>query len=346
MNRLLFLSASLALLLLAGCAPKVSHRELLEGISKEVITVLYQEAATQASQLAVSAEDYQNNPSPQNLATLGVKWKEAAIAWQRTEPFRLGPATDLWLSNKIGYQNIRPATVDANVAKIGTPAEVKLSAVGASGKGLFAMGYLLFQSGGSPKIPSAKGCRYLTLAGRDAAGLTQQLVEAWIPSGKDYSKTFIAGGQDSLNKMTNGIIESIERLKEKRIARLLGREAVWGDDTETPSKTDPAMILDGEILAAPLQGIDRLFQSEGKNGPSLLTVYIRQTGSSAEADFLAQLKHCILLTKALPTPLNSPTTRPVLEADYAEIKKLVGISKSSLISALGVTLTFNSNDGD
>jgi len=351
MNRNLAAAALLPLLSLVliftGCQPKVTQAELLNGISRDIIYPLYQDAADQAAELAKDADSYQKEPTPDKLALLGKAWKNAAMAWQRTEPYRLGPATDLWLSNKIGYQNIRVATIEGNAAKVGTPEELKLSAVGASGKGLFAVGYLLFQPGGAPKTPTAQQRVYAAQACADTALLTAQLADAWSPTGKNYAKTFADGGQGSLNKMINGMIESIERLKEKRLARLLGREAVWGDDTDVPSKTDPSMTLDGDILAAPLEGAEALFsKSSAPHEPSLLMTYLNQTGSQIGLEFQLQIHRCIEMTKTLPAPLNAPSSRPALDADYLEVKKLVGLAKSSLISSLGVTLTFNSNDGD
>lgn len=341
--------AALAVLLLStGCQNRVTQEQLLQGTARDVITPLYEEAAAETLKLSGAAETCREKPTPENLQLLRSQWKKAAVAWQRTEPFRLGPATDLWLSNKIGYQNIRPATIDANVAKVGTPDETKLSAAGASAKGLFAIEYLLFQPNGTPKTPSEKDHRYLAAAALDASLLTRQLADAWSSSGKNYSQTFSSGGQASLNKLLNGMIESIERLKEKRIARLLGREVVWGDDSDTPPKKEASIALDGEILAAPLEGIERLLSAPSSTGEkkNLFLAYLQQTGSPIGPDYFNQTKKCIGLTRALPTPLEAAASRPALENDYAEVKKLVALSKSSLISALGVTLTFNSNDGD
>lgn len=349
MKKSFLLPAAVTLLALsAGCQNKVTQEQLLQGTARDIIAPLYEEAAAETLQLSQTAAIWSEKPTPENLQLVRSQWKKAAVAWQRTEPFRLGPATDLWLSNKIGYQNIRPATIDANAAKVGTPGETKLSAVGASAKGLFAIEYLLFQPDGTPKNPSENDRRYLSAAALDASLLTRQLADAWNSSGKNYSLTFSSGGQASLNKLLNGMIESIERLKEKRLARLLGREAVWGDDSDAPSKKEPSIALDGEILAAPLEGIERLLSAPPSTGgkTNLFLAYLQQTGSKIGPDYLNQVKKCIGLTRGLPLPLEAAGSRPALETDYAEVKKLVALSKSSLISALGVTLTFNSNDGD
>jgi predicted lipoprotein len=162
-------------------------------------------------------------------------------------------------------------------------------------------------------------------------------------AGQGFAATFAGGGQLSINTLVSQMVESVETLCESRLSTVLWMEKVKrlnaGDVEGWSSHTSTHLAL------SLLVGTDRLYVG-GKSGG--LADIVSGVAPDIDRRVRARFEAAIRSMRGLGAPLEAVVRndRAKLEAAVQAVKELEIALKADLASALGVTLTFTSTDGD
>jgi predicted lipoprotein len=157
----------------------------------------------------------------------------------------------------------------------------------------------------------------------------------------NFPDTFAAGGQNSVNLLVNQLIATLEINLSLPLNFLLSpafaNRAVHG---QVHSSTDALMGM-----KATLDGLHRFYL--GEVGPGL-DDYVRNVNPGLSRRLEAQFQATISAWAALDQPLETmAVTEPArLKAAWEQTHKLETLLRVDLVSTMGVTIMFNSYDGD
>jgi predicted lipoprotein len=146
-----------------------------------------------------------------------------------------------------------------------------------------------------------------------------------------------------LSILVNQMIGSIEGLAAHRLEHVLELDKLH---RLTPKEVEGwPSGLSHELALAQLVGNERLYRGGTSGGLALLT---RATAPAIEERVSERYAAALEAVRALPGPLERivATDRAKLGAAAAATKALERALKIDLASALGVTITFQTGDGD
>lgn len=348
--------------LLVACRqpPTFDRSAMLENITQQLILPAHQNFVATLANLEATVIAFDETPNLATLAAVQEAWLAANLSRMAILPFRLGPIDDSLLHNRLDNRPPRLAFIEEElIGGTETLTSDYLDSVGSSSVGLAAMEYLLFDpAGGNPTIlanytthPQSGRHRELLLAlAQNLHQKGQQLAQVWA----DYAQPFIEADMDngevqgSMNMLVNQMIADIEEIIATRLGKPSGQRsngAIRPDLVEAAySQASLPRIL------ATLEGEQAAFN--GGDGPGfddylnyLEATYQDEPLSSA---INAQFERSLTALQAINGPLEQAVAQdlPHVEAAMAEIEKLLLLLKVDMTNQLGVTLTFNDNDGD
>lgn len=322
---------------------------MLEDLAREVIIPAYSDFAARCIELVTASESFSKDPGTNSLDAAQAAWSAAMLAWRPAQVVRCGPLLDQDLLSRIHFWPIRRQSVEKVLADKAPITNAYIRRLGAPAVGLCAMEFLLFdlKGGNSAVLATFLGPQserrkiYLRALAADLAGNAERVVTAWSsPDG--YKVNFVAGGQDSVNLVVNDMLQAIEIAAEERLKYAL--------DLQESKLLRPVFIqgaaagISQRSIAQVLRGAHRLY-SGGAFG---LVAQLRQIKSPLADRIEARFQSALKAVDGIGAPLEKALQkdRAVVSRAYDECKKLEIALKVELVSALGVTLTFNSTDGD
>lgn len=362
------MAARLVLLILAGgnaapqfaTAQSVTKDELLRNIVREVIVPGYQELATRSHALTVALEDFSKAPTRESLDQSRKAWVAASLASRKIQWLQTGPVADRESVASFYYAKVLPARMEDVLNSSRRIDDAYLGELGATAKGMFALEHLLFGRKADPaaetnaasasvlelfsRAESPRRRQYVLALAHDLEAMASQLAKDWT-AGDDQSAEakFIAGGQESLNRVVNHLAQLVELVAEQRINFVLQLPepiARQFDRVEgSPSDTSQ------QSAAALLQGTQRLYRGTEGRG---LEAYLKQLNAPLAERARGLFETAIGAVQAVGAPLEEvvQNKRPLVEDAYEKTRALEVACKTDLASALGVTITFSSGDGD
>ncbi len=366
-----------AVLLLAACAGNTAvptatvtagdgfdRRALLENTTTQVILPAHEAFVQALAELETAVAAFTADPNPATLTAVQTAWQAASLGRMALLPFRLGPIDDSLLHNRMDNRPPRTEFIDGTILA-GEQAITSeyLDSVGSSSVGLGAMEYLLFDPAqGETAVleafvsgEDAERRRALLLA--LAQNLHQRGVELariWAADGDNYAQAFIAADMDggelqgSLNMLVNQMIGDVEDIISSRLGKPSGQRSngmIRPDLVEAPySQTSLPRII------ATVEGLQTAFNGGDGSG---LDDYLDFLGAEYEAGPLSgainvQFATALAALGAIDEPLETAVQNdlPQVETAIEALQTLLVLLKVDLSNQLGVTLTFNDNDGD
>jgi predicted lipoprotein len=237
--------------------------------------------------------------------------------------------------------------------------------LGAAATGLFALEYLLFdqtnmvrhkQGQPVPGIPrpqpawellnSADGPRrraYLHAVAELLTRRAREVEDAWKPSGGNAVGKFMAGGQDSLDKLINRLLGNSERALQEGLTQQIELR-----EFKTFQPEDARAMSSGSshrAVVAVMRGVKRHF--DGGDGIGV-DDYLRTLDPALADTMRNHFETTLKLAEAIPAAVEEAvkTNRAPVQATVDACRKLEIALKTDVVSKLGVTLTFVSTDGD
>lgn len=309
-------------------------------------------------------QQYADAPDETTLGAAKESWQRAMTWWSRVELFQFGPlASKSESAGKDMYEGqglrdfiyawpttsrcrIEEQLVSENYASRG------MSGVLISGRGLFALEYLLYYPGSDTECVAASstGTQWATLSSAelqqrkrnyavalasDSLEQISKLRELWAADGENFTATFVdAGGmypdeQEVMKVLAWALIYVEREVKDWK----LGIPAGYTLNHPVTLAESPYAGLGTDALRANLEGFRSLFQGCGEDGEGL-----------GFDDWLSAVDHPELASEmveamnaaraaALDFPPIAQATPEQLEALYQKVRALTSLLKSDFFGA-------------
>jgi predicted lipoprotein len=344
-----------------GCAGEGAgdtRRELLVRWSTGLIVPLYAQFDERAQVLATSVEALCSAPSDATLEAARTAWTQAREPFKRAEVFAFGPYSrpEFRIGPKLDSWPARPANVEEWIAS-GDPVDpATLATLGVWHKGLPVVEYFLYAPDASSmsELGDAHRCEYLRSTAAELVSRAHELHMAWAPEGGDFAEQLSGAGRtssawrtlrDAFGEVVNRMGFTIENVRRDKLGGPLGEATGTVEPNAAESRFSGRSIRD---IQDNLAGIEALYFGDPASGLPGVATYAAERGQSFDDRFRSGLGAARAALDAVDVPLTEAvTTEPerVREAS-AKLGELQSLIQVDLISALGLSLSFNDNDGD
>lgn len=361
-HRLPWLAVPLALFLVARCASaaetRVTKEAILQSIVTSVILPAHADFAARARELATATDALAATPTLETLTAARQACAATLLAWKRVSCVQHGPLEELDLFNKFNFWPSRPNSIQGALDSARPIDDAFIAEQGVTVVSLYSLEYLLFSSGSpagiAAKVDSANSLKtFAGEAGIRRRALTRAVAKqisvwaslldhAWAPTGGNYAMKWVAAGQVSVGLLVNNLVATVERSAVVRLDSVLSfsgapQDIHWFEGA-------PSGNTISNIVTA-LTTVRRLYDG----GPGAgFDDQLKQMDSSLPARLDAQFEKTFASLAAIGMPLEEALVKKksAIEAARDQCRALEILLKVDLVSALGVTLTFTSGDGD
>ena len=347
------------LLLLAACdnAPvnpgdEFDRKELLTGTWEELIIPAFSRLDSLHGPLLSAVEAFAAQPDETTLSAAKLAWEQLAFAWQRTLPYNFGPAETSFgtFQEDFGTFPVDTALLEQYLAA----GDTSFANFDRDTRGLYGLEYLLF--GGelgevAGEFTGAEGERrrqYLLAAARAFSAATEKQLQDWTA----YRESFLANsGTDagsSVSALYNGLVASYEMLKNFKVGLPAGvRPGQTGPDASLAEAHFSG--LSGQLAREHFTVVEAIWR--GPSGKPGFEEYLQSVagGPDLVASTHTQMATVVAAFDALGNAsLESllATNPAAVEALHTELQKLTRYLKSDMSSLLGISITYDSGDGD
>lgn len=354
--------APLCFLCALGCASEGAgdtRRALLESWSTGLIVPLYADFVARSQALATSLDALCAAPAQPALDAARTSWSDARVPLKRAELFNFGPYSrpEFRIGPEIDSWPARPDDVEELLASSDAVDPARLSAAGVYRKGMPVIEYLLYPPGADPleQLADARRCEYLESVGVELVARASELHMAWAPEGGDFAGQLSGAGRtstafrslrDAFSEIVNRMGFTVENIRGDKLGGPLGA-TVGGTPQPQVAESRFSGRSVGDILDN-LSGIETLyFGDPSRNVPGVNT-YAAERGRNFDAQFSAALSASREALQAIDVPLTEAVVSQSerVQAASDRLGELQSLLQVDLIGALGLTLSFNDNDGD
>ncbi|MDZ7695200.1 MAG: imelysin family protein [Balneolaceae bacterium] len=369
--RIILLSvATCSLLWLSSCTSDSQSNEgsnfdrpaMLSNYASNAIVPAYVNLQQQVNQLQSATSTFASDPDEANLNALQNQLKAARLAWQDANIFQFGPAESVTLRSALNIYPPDSAKIESNIDS----GDYTLGSIdNQAAAGFPTVGYLVHGLGEtSQKIisfytDSSDASARITYL-QDNISFMKQGIDAtaneWQASGDNYIAMFTSeenAGTDvgsSMSILINTMVQHYERfLRDGKIGIPAG---VRSAGVPRPSATEA--YYGGyslELAIANLEAIKRIFRGTGLNGTDGLGIEENlqaQGAGDLSNEIITEIDQAIAALEELNDPLAeqiNTNNEPVLAA-FQEMQDIVTLLKADMTSVLGITITYQDNDGD
>jgi predicted lipoprotein len=338
--------------------PDAAQRRLLQHLANRVLLPLTEDFATAAEKLSDTTQAFCRGKS--DLQSVRSAWRETQSAWQPLEMLQIGPTIERRSQRHVNFWPVRPKLLEPLLAETKPLEPAMLETLGAAGKGLPALEYLLFAEGtanSAQKKTSAKThcnvLQALSIQIKDEAlglatdwrkpngGFARQLAEA----GQCPQDGAFASADQALSDVLNLLIAGLDAVKTRKLGKPLeksGDEAALERIESWRSGTSLEHIRDN------LRGFEIAFFGFAKGGTGLddyLTA-IERPGLARVVRQEFDVPRKALAAIRVPLREALLSQRKEVEALHKTVSRLQHLLETEVADALKVDLEFNANDGD
>jgi predicted lipoprotein len=342
--------------------PGFDRGPLLENLGVNIIVPAYDTLARRAARLESAAVLFTETPSEENLENLREAWLSAYIAYQHCAYFNFGPADQLVFNTSVNTFPISKIKIDENISS----GSYDLGAVSNNAaKGFAALDYLIYGINPDPAFvvelfdsddEASARRQYLLDVVDDLSSRCDAISQQWSPAGEDYLGTFVSLlGNDvgsSTGMLLNGAIQYFERdVRDGKIGIPLGIRSL---NVPIPGNCEALYAQKSILLATEsIKALQKLYLGKGISEGIGFDDYLEALNARHNGDPLAdviaaQIDLALAKTTAIPEPYSETveTNPDPASAAYQELQKLVVLLKADMMSALGILITYQDNDGD
>jgi len=335
---------------------------MLNNYGNNLIIPSYESLKSSVDDLDAAAGTFSTEPTPSNLSELQNELKTARLAWQDAAMYQFGPAE---MNVLRAVLNTYPADTDKVNSNIESGDYNLETLENRAAAGFPALGYLLHGIGDSNEEIVIQYTSDQNASNRMAylqdnvdyiKESTDATLNAWLPDGGNYIETFLSddnAGTDvgsSLGMMVNALVLHYERfMRDGKIGIPAGVRSAGVPRQEATESFYAGYSL--ELAIANLQAIKRIYLGTGLNtgdGLGFEENLISLDAAGLSDDIINEIDEAIAALQDLNDPLSEQiesNNDPVLTA-FQELQDVVVLLKADMASALGVTITFQDNDGD
>ena len=345
-------------------ADEAARAAVIASLAEHVTLGHYAQFSAQSAALAAATAALCEAPDAGRLEAAQAAWWAARAPWKQSEivqfgpvveyPERLGPKLDDWPVNADAVETLI-ASEDALEA-------ASFAEKGSATRGLPMVEYLLWPSTTAPDVLAAmaeepRRCAAAAGAAGDVQANAVLLEETWAtdwmpglaqPSagdGDDYDSA-----QDVIDEWVNRMAFTAENIRATKLGKPVGDSAGGEPQPDTLESRPSGRSLQDARDA--LGGVQAVWDGElvGDSGdtdhPGIADLVGDDPALVSQIDDL--LAACALRLAEVPEPLEQTIVlEPEVVSRAQEALQLLQIAiQVDLAQALGVTITFNDNDGD
>jgi uncharacterized protein len=337
----------------------VTREAVLHDLAHNVMAADYQDLAAKCEALTNAAGQFAQSPDQASLDKARQSWIAVAEAADRLRCYQAGPLVDREYAASFFYARISQPGIENDLQTSNVVDQAYIAGLGGTTKGLFALEYLLFGHNGYPGngTPNTahvlellsgdngqKRRTFLVALASDLESKASQLAQDWTAIGEQGASTkFAAGGQSSVNILINQLAHAIEDVEQSRLNFVLGLpQPLAGQLYRIEACPSGASLRDA---IARVEGIEKFYRGAGGLGISDM---IKQVNAPLDKRIQEQFQTTLTAIKDIGEPLDKAAVdkRAAIQNACDKTKALEILFKVDLASALGVTISFTSGDGD
>lgn len=358
--------AALVMLVMTGCggsapepaSPEFDRAALLSQWADQSMVPAYEAWSGSATQLAAVTLELVGVPSTASVDDVQNAYRQACLSWQRVALFDFGPAADRALLATTNTFPVDTAGVleDISVEEWtpGTPSSL-------SRMGLPALDFLLFSQTPYALVQELEnnpllGQHLLRLTGHMATQAADMVGE-WKGG---YRDAFVASTGTEMGSSLGAVLNAFNRTYEANLRKQkLGLPAGISTFSQTPLpghvEAPFCGLMSADLMQEAFMAYRDLYNGVPVQGDAnlglddyLTSLGDTEFGQQLDADIQAQL----MATEAALNRLENPLSEFVVDQQqeafevYAELQALVVLWKVDMMSALGILVTYQDNDGD
>ena len=340
--------------------PTFAEANKLHGLlasTADTLVDMYQDFANESAKLEQSVVQFCKFKNRQTLEHVRTQWVVTAMSWDRLEVYLSGPAIKNERDYHINFWPANSRQIDALVMDVNQELNSKLLSEGSVGrKGISGIEYLLFPENDSATLATftavtkygVRRCQYLHTLAIEVRQHGREILADWLEPPDDYAR----GYRGATNELTSNLVASelvvelvtnmvrqTEQLRDIKLGKPLGKQTNGVIKPFRLQSWRSGKSL--QRMQASLAGVDALFEPMGN--------YLRQQGKHALSELIsAQLIMVAEQLRSIASPFVNALRqdRDKLETLYKQLTNLNALLRHELTEAMGISLGFNSADGD
>jgi uncharacterized protein len=333
----------------------------------DVLLPAHADMAVAALALREQAQLFCNERNSTQFAQLQTRWQAAMRAWQGVDGVTAGPATVNSLALRMqawpsAFASVTAMRVEQLLAGVSTLTESHVAGQPVQAQGLPALEYLLFGERSAVDFPGdASGdrrCTLLQAVAANVATMAASLDEAWRSQAGVVNLTGSSAGtvNEAYNQLGNLFLGQLLRVKDSALGPVIGLDSAAQPVAPNPAAAE-ASRSDSSLsqVIGHLDAALRLFEGgAGVGGRAGLARVLEQVQAApVGAELRNRLGNAIALAQALRDDgmeLSSAqvdsATRQRFVLLFEAVRNTETYTQEQVLPALGITVTFNFNDGD
>ncbi len=334
---------------LTGCRRTRTRDEVLVALVRGPVLEDTRAIAVTSAALAESTARLAAAPSPKGVEDARTAWRACAVRWKRGLCFRHGPLVESAALFRCAFWPPRPKAIDALVSDAEPLTDARIDDLGVDAKGLYAVEYLLF---GASKPDAGSVAALLAPEAerrRRAIAALAHSIRRWadqatnaLGDGSATATQVSLGGQETVNGLVNQMASTVESVV-KRVTQV---SELAASAHLSPSEVEgwPSGIST-ELARSLVSGTELLYLGTPDGGLGDLVTAAAPAIDLRVRSAFAAVRDGLA---AVGAPLEEAITsrRAAVDSAGTALKALELALKTDLASALGVTLTFTTGDGD
>jgi uncharacterized protein len=348
-----------------------SRRIAVRGVAEDVIVPTLADLARETDELVAALQAFTVAPDLATLDAAQAAWREARVPWKHAGAFAFGPSETLRLGADIDQFPVEPSKIAMELSGTEVLTEQYVSSIGADRRGFHGIEYLLFygDDGDEDAVvltsytddPLAARRKELVVAmAQSVAASADALLSAWVAADDAYVDVFLEPGVDNetyptlksvVDALVNESLYLAELVADARLGKPLGLASGGAPqpDLEESAPSDNSVA----DMTASLESIAYVYTGSGT--PDLarpptagIGMLVRLISGATDVELRDAIQAALSLVAAIPRPFKRALVehRDACMAAYDAIKNLKSLIGTEVVTALGVTLKFNDNDGD
>ena len=326
---------------------------LLESVATNLIVPNFESLQSSVSDMAAAAEAFVQNTTEDNLIALRTAWGQAVVDHQHCSAFGFGPA-ELLLGPYAEVLGVFPVNEDKVEQNLLDPDYDLANSFDRDVRGFYTVEYLIYEGASNDEIIAnfdQNRKDYLLLIIDELKTTFDNIVEEWNTS---YLNEFTSNDGTSagspISLYYNSFVKDYEVLKNFKVELPGGLTA----DQDGPDGTLVEAYYSGiskDLIIEHWENSKNIWFGLSRNGEELIGFEAYLEEVIGGPDLIAQTTEAIsridnAITNLPEGRLSDNVSSETLEILRDELQANTANFKSSLSSLLGISITFNSGDGD
>lgn len=344
--------------LMVACKQDVPEQQRWQAtVTQQIVT--HHNTLTRLSQKQrEQAESFCEAPSESGLLKLQNRWLDTMAAWQQLQWVRFGPVTRNNEAWKLQFWPDKKNIVQRKVQTLLRGQEPitagSLSQASVVVQGFSAQELLLFDPAFAQVEKFAgRQCDLLLASSRLTARVARGLAEDWKDKAwleewfNPAPRPGITAAQMRNGQILEALLAQVEVIKNDKLGEPMGLKT----RDKKPNGYFAESWRSRSSLANIRHNLKAVQQTVSPDEGYGLFLYLKdQEQDKVAEDLIIQMDNLHLALQQIQAPLNNavtdPQQQPALQAAHRSAGTLASFLKQKVAPVLGVTLGFNSNDGD